>query len=582
MAFSAGKGPYVPGQPGALWSERELLATRAHLEWIMRNTFKAMKKVPAGPVSALEGVINNWQTVTGYDIVVRYHQKPDENPPGIRESSRLTDAVMPNIAKFVRLAFHDCIKDSVSGGCNGCLNFREMGVEGKGEDSQGCHKQQTCPKDSLEKRTDNNNLLWVARVLELLYTKASPPFATKSKKFRLPLSLRDSGKSRADLWAFAGLVAIELASQHNNNFCTNRGGGLCPGQFDERSPPCNYTMPTLTFKTGRRDCIPDCTGADSFYGFCSTANEEHANPLGNGDDVTKYFKDSFNFTPRESIALLGAHTLGHANEQISGFRHYPWTSGGFEHVLNNNYYKQMANLGMYRIAKKRSHGQPNWCNLDVSTFIGDEHGNPIKSFWISRSQWQNNDGGAWVWNPFGLRCDPRKCNGIPNAQKSKASCCRHFGPSGLDCLNSGKHEGKCKQGFCNPATDRHNCAMPRFMQSSYLNVDMGLFLKFNTDGTSGRPTGCSGLNKAKWLRNWSRFSGLHGCPLNDAMDADGSKMHEIVEEFANDNQQWVNEFTAVFQKMQENGYTSLDLSPAPNNWQGLSCNAWNCKPYPRT
>ena len=160
--------------------------------------------------------------------------------------------------------------------------------------------------------------------------------------------------------------------------------------------------------------------------------------------------------------------------------------------------------------------------------------------------------------------------------QSKASCCRHFGPDGLDCLNSGKHEGKCIQGFCNPATDRHNCAMPRFMQSSYLNVDMGLFLKFNTDSTSGRPTGCSGLNNAKWLQNKRRVSDLHGCPLNDAMDADGSKMHEIVEEFANDNQLWVNEFTAVFQKMQENGYDSGDLSPAPNNWQGLHCNSWNC------
>ena len=33
-------------------------------------------------------------------------------------------------------------------------------------------------------------------------------------------------------------------------------------------------------------------------------------------------------------------------------------------------------------------------------------------------------------------------------------------------------------------------------------------------------------------------------------------MYEIVEEFANNNQQWVIEFVAAFQKMIENGYQS--------------------------
>ena len=178
-----------------------------------------------------------------------------------------------------------------------------------------------------------------------------------------------------------------------------------------------YTLPKLTFKTGRIDCKPTCIGPDAGYGFCSTAIETHPNPLGNGDSVTKFFKDTFNFTPRESVAILGVHTLGHAHEQISGFRHYPWTSGGFQHVLNNNYYEQMANPGMYRIGKRPKFGWPQKCNLDISTFIGDEYGNPIASHWLVRSQFQNNDGGAWNWNPFGLRCDPRICASISDADK---------------------------------------------------------------------------------------------------------------------------------------------------------------------
>ena len=42
--------------------------------------------------------------------------------------------------------------------------------------------------------------------------------------------------------------------------------------------------------------------------------------------------------------------------------------------------------------------------------------NAIKSFWLPRSQWQNNDGGPWNWHPFGLKCDPRKCEKISESQ----------------------------------------------------------------------------------------------------------------------------------------------------------------------
>ena len=152
--------------------------------------------------------------------------------------------------------------------------------------------------------------------------------------------------------------------------------------------------------------------------FFTTASKKefHPSPYANGPETLKFFEDQFGFTnERDVVALMGAHTLGHANDQISGFRNYPWTHGGFEQVLNNNYYKQMANPGMYRIRKNPSLRQK--CNMKLSTFIGDEYGNAITSYWLPRSQWQNNDGGPWNWNPFGLRCDPRKCEKIPDSQK---------------------------------------------------------------------------------------------------------------------------------------------------------------------
>lgn len=109
---------------------------------------------------------------------------------------------------------------------------------------------------------------------------------------------------------------------------------------------------------------------------------------------------------------------------------------------------------------------------------------------------------------------------------------------------------------------------------------MGLFLKFDTDEESGRPIGCSGFNSPQWLTNRRREPGKpHGCPLNDAMDISGMKMHEIVELFAADQQTWINEFVTVYQKMQENGYSSGALSASPNGWQGLMCTNRDCKSF---
>ena len=69
------------------------------------------------------------------------------------------------MAKFVRLSFHFCIKDDETGGCNGCLNFKGMGVVAEDVKKQGCHFNGKCSKENLSKETDNNNLFWVARVL---------------------------------------------------------------------------------------------------------------------------------------------------------------------------------------------------------------------------------------------------------------------------------------------------------------------------------------------------------------------------------------------------------------------------------
>ena len=69
-----GAAQYVPGQPGADWTEAEVLVVKAKLIQVISNGGNAMNQVNPN---------HNW-TWTRY----------------------------PNAAKFVRLGFHDCLKSA--------------------------------------------------------------------------------------------------------------------------------------------------------------------------------------------------------------------------------------------------------------------------------------------------------------------------------------------------------------------------------------------------------------------------------------------------------------------------------------
>ena len=169
-------------------------------------------------------------------------------------------------------------------------------------------------------KTDNNNLQWVARVLEEVYKKATFR-PDKLKDFNI--SLFESRKSRADLWAFAGLVAVQLGTEQNNYFCnpTKSKHAPCWNQINEESPSCLIDLPAPKFRHGRSNCKPSCSGEDNFY-FCTTHEEVHPNPHGNGKETIGFFRDEFDLDPKESAALVGVHTLRHPQEFNSMFRHY--------------------------------------------------------------------------------------------------------------------------------------------------------------------------------------------------------------------------------------------------------------------
>ena len=105
---------------------------------------------------------------------------------------------------MLRLGFHDCLtydqNDLSSGdinGCDGCLNPNGMGVNLI--NTYGNKKEFKGPNIL---NTNNNGLLQTTDILEEVFTNKDFPKFTPS----LDVSMKESGKSRADLWAFATLL----------------------------------------------------------------------------------------------------------------------------------------------------------------------------------------------------------------------------------------------------------------------------------------------------------------------------------------------------------------------------------------
>ena len=196
-----------------------------------------------------------------------------------------------------------------TGGCDGCLNWDNMGVVyQKKTSANGNGPYDESFPDPKQIPGDNNGLQQTVLALEHVYN--DPSIGDGG------ISLQAGGKSRADLWALAGIVAVEFSANENNL--------ACGGQFDEtvtfvndvkgcgrrdvNGQDCMIQMPDITFKTGRHDCnaasYPD-PNYDSREDFKATLEEEHPDVHGNGAKTISFFSTHFNLTPRESVALMG-------------------------------------------------------------------------------------------------------------------------------------------------------------------------------------------------------------------------------------------------------------------------------------
>ena len=168
---------YQPGTTGGDWNEEEIESTRRRIMKIMT------------PIWEEKNELGTATTKSGRN----------------EETGQVTEN------RILRLVFHDCIpyKDG-TGGCDGCLNWAHMYSETPNPNDKD-HRYKFSPPNA----TDNKGLAGAAFYLEKIYTTLDWPFQEKS----LQVSLHQSGKSRADLWQLAGLIALELGVERANRAC---------------------------------------------------------------------------------------------------------------------------------------------------------------------------------------------------------------------------------------------------------------------------------------------------------------------------------------------------------------------------
>jgi hypothetical protein len=167
---------YQPGTAGGAWTEDEVSTTRARILQMIHPNHNVKRVMYGG-----------------------------------QNGRRITENIL------MRLMFHDCIPyTDGTGGCDGCLSWAGVGTPAPiifDFPPTGQHKDlyTITPINA----TDNNGLEDVVARLEVIYTTTDWPFARQS----LAVSLQQSGKSRADLWQLAGIVALERSLERSNRAC---------------------------------------------------------------------------------------------------------------------------------------------------------------------------------------------------------------------------------------------------------------------------------------------------------------------------------------------------------------------------
>ena len=338
---------YVPGTPGAAWTEEEIESTR-------------------------------------YRILQAIHPDHGEqrNLYGLGHGKTVTEN------RIMRLVFHDCVRyTDGTGGCDGCLNWQGVGAA-LPDPNVGDLFYTFDPVN----QTDNNGLTDIVEQLEVIYTTVDWPF----KEASLTGSLQQLGKSRADLWQFAGLVALERALERANRACDLDKWARQQITLLDGRDACEFKLRApLKFKSGRADCIPEDGGS----GYKASKTEVQPLLLGDAKHSTDFFLTEFGMSAEHSQALQAVH--GAVHSAAVGLK-YTWFGSGY---ISNMYYKWIANHPTYDFGGGGDLSFSRGKNV-IMRAKGDAEGKPRnQTGWRASCMmmWDTPEGGPCVLRPSGSR-----------------------------------------------------------------------------------------------------------------------------------------------------------------------------------
>ena len=471
--------------------------------------------------------------------------------------------VIPTENRILRLAFHDCVryKDG-SGGCDGCINYAHMGWRHKNFFNNRFPVEERTPKksDPVVNTADNNGLGLLVETLEKIYTETNWPAGTPI----LATTLKESGKSRADLWAFAANVALERSIERANYACDHDYTTRQQITLLEGRDKCDIKLTKpIKFFTGRADCIPD---PSLEYPFMAPKEEAQPSPFGNGDEVLAYMKENFAMTARHTTALMAVHSSASIVPlNIIGIK-YTWFGNGY---LSSFYYKLLANRPIYATP-----GPPLGIDQDIigmnKVARGDAEGNPMPlTNWRVHCNklWNTTDGGPCFVRPTMNTCPEDN----PNSLKLQSNCFDGFDEN----MNRKVKSDACCQGvtFTEDGIQLGGTCEGRDRSCSFnvafgLPYELGLYNKLTYDAVTRRPLGCPGIDIARnqFLKRPIFGTPVMHCDRNDNAP-EGEPVYKIVEDFADDHDVWANDFLDAWDQMTKNGGEELVAAPQ-EGWLG--------------
>ena len=387
--------PYVPGTPGGPWTDEEVAIVRQKILQMLNQT----NYIRGHPPEFLKDDL----TLTAYHGCKKGDCQPTTFWGNSMFLTRMTRR--PNAAKLIRLAFHDCVHSvdengNRFGGCDGCLNWEGMGFVMK--EALGKKKPFKYP---IPTHGDNNALQYTVKVLELIYTNASWPSNAPS----LEISLRDSGKSRADLWQFAANVALEEEIVRANFACDYHPAHQQSSVLEGRDNCLIKLHKPISWQFGRADCIPDEDKKLTDLPYESTDKETGYNAHGTGRKVLETLKEDFGLTAEEGISLMAVHATNRQARNKMQSTKYRWLG----HYLGNMYYKILASAPLYTFEELESFLSNNVGRANIRAFIlrGDKDGNPMNGTRMTphfHKLWKRNDlnpdGGPIHFRPTTVGC----------------------------------------------------------------------------------------------------------------------------------------------------------------------------------